>query len=405
VERERARAEARAGVPAAVLLDVDVAGPIPDVSGRDDEGNRQEQVWVLGREHGRPVTLVSLDVPEPGLSAEAVRAALPEAGAAPAPAVGPGEGPDVTVVICTRERPTELRRALESLVQQTDRSFRTVVVDNAPRTGATREVVAGFSAELTPEYLVEPRPGLSRARNAAVNAVPAGVVAWLDDDEEGDTRWVAEIRRAFVTHPGAAAVSGVVIPAELRTRAQVWFEQFGGHSKGRGFTPELLDARSQHPLFPLPAFGVGANMAFPVEALRAVGGFDEALGAGTATRGGEDTKVFSQLLMAGGSVVYWPPAMTRHYHRADLAGLESQLTGYGTGLTAYYAAMIADDPRNLVRLARLAPTAARALFGGDSLRVATVGADFPQHVLGRNRRAMLAGPLLYVRERLRGRRS
>lgn len=415
----RAAATARAAVPeggsgpAAIVLDVDLAQIVSAIPGRDKEGNRQSKAWVLAREAGRPVGLVTLDIPESGLDSEAVKRALEEATAVesrprPPRAAVPAGRADVTVVVCTRERPDALRRALASLVAQRHRPFRVLVVDNAPQTEATKGVVEQFASELPMTYVVEPRKGLSRARNAALTHLPKDIVAWLDDDEEADPNWVGEIVLAFAANPGASAVSGVVIPAELQTKAQVWFEQFGGHSKGRGFTEQVLNRETlgrQSPLFPLPPFGVGANMAFRAQALHAVAGFDEALGAGTLTRGGEDTKVFSQLLLEGRTVVYWPGAITKHYHRSDLAGLESQLRGYGSGLTAYYTAIIADNPRNLLRLLQLAPLAIRALFGGDSLRVATIGPDFPVEILRANKRAMLAGPFLYVRERLRNRRD
>ena len=69
--------------------------------------------------------------------------------------------PPITVVVCTRERPDELRRALASLGEQTVRAFRVLVVDNAPRTDATRAVVDEFRDLLAIEYATEPRPGLS----------------------------------------------------------------------------------------------------------------------------------------------------------------------------------------------------------------------------------------------------
>lgn len=397
------------------LLDIDLADAVPAIAGQDQHGRRLREAWVLARQAGRPVGLVTLEVPEAGLDSGAVARAVREATVAhvsPVPAPNPvgdvlADSTDVTVVICTRERPEELRRAITSLVAQTYRPFRLLVVDNAPETDETLRVVKEFDTDRPIDYAVEHKKGLSRARNAAMARLDGGIVAWLDDDEEADPSWVGEIVRAFAENPGACAVSGVVVPAELRTRAQVWFEQFGGHSKGRGFTAQVLNTETlgtQSPLFPLPAFGAGANMAFQAEALHAIGGFDEALGAGTLTRGGEDTKVFTQLLLEGGTIVYWPPALTRHYHRADMHGLESQLRGYGSGLTAFYTAMVADDPRNLFRIVRLIPSAFRALFGGGSLRLATVGPDFPQDVLRVNKRAMLAGPVLYIRERIRSHR-
>ena len=72
----------------------------------------------------------------------------------------------------------------------------------------------------------------------------------------------------------------------------------GGHSKGRGFTPAVFSpdtARIQSPLYPLPPFGTGANMAFRPRVIERIGGFDTALGAGTPAMGSEDTLAFSVL--------------------------------------------------------------------------------------------------------------
>jgi hypothetical protein len=185
----------------------------------------------------------------------------------------------------------------------------------------------------------------------------------------------------------------------------VWFEQFGGHSKGRGFAPDAFEAGGkQSPLYPLPPFGVGANMAFRAAALRAIGGFDEALGAGTPAKGAEDTAMFTRLLRSGATTVYQPSALTRHVHRRELAGLRAQMYGYGAGLTAFYTSLIVNEPSVVWALLRLLPTALRDLTSADSLRVATLGDDFPRDLLKVNLRGMLAGPWRYVRGRIGGRR-
>ena len=161
----------------------------------------------------------------------------------------------------------------------------------------------------------------------------------------------------------------------------------------------------QHPLYPLPPFGVGANMAFRTEALRQLGGFDEALGAGTPAQGSEDTKMFTDLLRAGGTVAYRPSAVTRHFHRRDLDGLRRQMRGYGSGLTAFYTASVLARPSTIVDLIRLAPRALRDLYSSDSLRVATLEDDFPRDLLAENRRGLIAGPWLYLRGRVQNRRG
>jgi hypothetical protein len=200
----------------------------------------------------------------------------------------------------------------------------------------------------------------------------------------------------------------VIVPAELETQAQIWFEQFGGHSKGRGFTPALFSpatARIQSPLYPLPPFGTGANMVFRPGVIERIGGFDPALGAGTPAMGSEDTLAFTQVLRSGGSIAYQPTAVMRHYHRRDLAGLHKQMVGYGTGLTAAYTSLIMGRPTVLFPLLRLVPTALRDVLGNDGLRTATLEEDFPRELLTANRHGMLRGPRAYLAGRRQHRKS
>ena len=228
----------------------------------------------------------------------------------------------------------------------------------------------------------------------------------MDDDDIADEHWLTEIAAGFDREPDAVAVSGIVIPAELRTQAQLRFEQYGGHSKGRGFVPDVFDARAtgaQSPLFPVPPFGIGANMAFRTEAVRRFG-FDAAMGAGTPTHGCEDTLIFSRLLIAGERVVYQPTAVMKHFHRVDLDALSTQMFGYGAGLTAFYTALLRYEPAQFLRLFALIPNAARVALGRGENSMRGDSETFPPELLRRKRRGMLAGPGRYVRESIRVRR-
>jgi hypothetical protein len=200
------------------------------------------------------------------------------------------------------------------------------------------------------------------------------------------------------------------VAAELETAPQMWFEQFGGHSKGRGFNRAVFSPATEHlqsPLFPLPPFGAGGNMVFRASALDRIGGFDAALGAGTLAMGGEDTLAFSLVLRAGGTIVFQPTAFVRHYHRRDIDGLLKQLRGYGTGLTAVYTSLVLRQPLVVFALLRLAPRAVREVLGSRGLRTATMEADFPGELMKQNRRGLLRGPVAYLRARRleRSRRS
>jgi glycosyltransferase involved in cell wall biosynthesis len=398
-----------------VVLDVDAEAPVTAIPGYDPDGRRTERAWLLVRAWTEPLGYLTLPVPEAGLPADVVRAAVVERFGDEIGRRSPGEfarrraelladAPRITVVVCTRDRPGQLARTLESLLAleyPRDR-LRILVVDNASRDGTTRDVVRAAASRGPVEYLWEPVPGLSRARNAAVAAKPGDALAWIDDDEVADRYWLAELARALVDHPEADVVCGAIVPAELKTAAQVWFEEFGGLVKGRGFTPAVFHGPSmtaQSPLFPLPPFGAGANMLTRPGVLERIGGFDPALGAGTATGGGEDTLAFGQILRRGGTIVYRPAALVRHFHRTDVDGLRRQLIGYGTGLTAGYVSWIRRDPRVLAGLVRLAPRALREVLGGSGARTATLGPDFPVELLRANRRGMLAGPVAYLRSR------
>ncbi|MGN6607522.1 MAG: glycosyltransferase family 2 protein [Jatrophihabitans sp.] len=311
------------------------------------------------------------------------------------------------VVICTRDNADELQRLLASLAVQTVAEFEVVVVDNAPGRGATEQVVTG--AAMPPgvrvRYVPEPRPGLSIARNTGLGAVDdeRAVVAWLDDDETAEPGWLAGLLAAFAEVPQAWAVSGTVLPAELETPAQQLFELYGGHSKGRGFAREVFDRTTVDPLLPLPPFGVGANFAAPAWVYRRVGRFDECLGAGTVTRGGEDTLFFTEVLLAGGSIVYEPTAVTRHRHRRELHELEAQFVGYGRGLTAFYTALLVRHPRLVWRLLRSAPAALRALRGSAAMGRADMGLELPRSVVRGKYFGYLAGAPVYLRLRLTAR--
>ncbi len=366
-----------------------------------------ESIWCLARRQGVPV-----DISFWTLSREAKvslrELAEPSQGCAAPQGAGSGVGPPtdatgLTVVVCTRRRTDGLARLLSSLRRQSDPGFSLVVVDNDREDGGTAGVVE--RAGLPGIRLVrEPRPGLSRARNRGLAEVATELVAWIDDDEVADVRWVEAIKRGF-QHPSApAAVAGLMLPLELVSEAQVRFEQYGGFNKGRGIAPEVLRAGTpsvHHPLYPLPSFGPGGNMAFRTEQLRAAGGFDPYLGAGTRTHGGEETRVLSQLLASGAAVLHWPPAITWHQHRREMASLRTQFFGYSAGLSAFYASVVRSRPLALLEIVRLLPHALRDMGPGSSnQRSGHLPDDFPIELLRAGRRGLLMGAPMYAYEAL-----
>ncbi|MEU0583947.1 glycosyltransferase [Streptomyces sp. NPDC006132] len=377
------------------------------------------EVFVLVRRQGRPVGTLLGRVPE-GADARAVLAARARAECPPGAVEGLGEPPFTSVVVATRERAGQLARALDSLLAQDHPRFEIVVVDNAPVTGETRELVERKYAERV-RYVCEPVPGLAVAHNTGLAAVAGEVVAFTDDDVVADPRWLTELTAPFAADAGLGCSTGLILPARLTTPAQVLLESHGGFAKG--FTPRTYDPAHppvDEPLFPFTAgrFGSGANMAFRTRVLRSVGGFDPATGAGTAARGGDDLYGFVRVLADGHRLRYTPYALVWHHHRETWRDLETQAYGYGAGLTAYLTAVLVNRPALLPAfLARLprglvharALTAVRETEGtggggmpGDH-DVRTH--PWPRRLSRLQRRGMVYGPVGYVRARRALRRT
>jgi hypothetical protein len=99
-------------------------------------------------------------------------------------------------------------------------------------------------------------------------------------------------------------------------------------------------------------------------------------------------------------VIWQPSALIRHWHRREHEALRKMFHGYGRGLGAFYASMIARHPESLTELVRLIPRALRDLNSPDGARLADVGEDFPKDLLETHRIGLLQGPAMYVYARL-----
>jgi glycosyltransferase involved in cell wall biosynthesis len=238
--------------------------------------------------------------------------------------------PAISVIVCTRDRPQLLRGCLVTLARLDYPDYEVIVVDNASREVDTFQVVAA-----TPfRYVREGRPGLNWARNRGACEARHEVIAYIDDDARADPGWLRGLALAFAGTP-VAAVTGLVLPADLTTPAQRLFEDYSG--MGKGLQARLFHRASMRPreLIAAHNLGVGTNMAFRRAAWTAVGGFDTALDVGTPARGAGDIDMFHRILMAGLWMCYQPEAIVRHHHRSDLKGLERQLYDNGCSFGVY----------------------------------------------------------------------
>ena len=191
------------------------------------------------------------------------------------------------VAVLTYRRTALLPDLLTALVAQAgtiEPRATVVIVDNDPDASAGPVVSAW--AQHGVRYVHEPRPGISAARNRALDeAGEANVLVFIDDDEIPSPGWLAHLVGAWRAW-GCAAVAGPV-PPRFPGPVDPWVLGSGVFDR-----PERADGVR------LPGAGAG-NLLLDLPTVRALGlRFDEGLGL----VGGEDTLFTHQLIRLGGEI-------------------------------------------------------------------------------------------------------
>jgi GT2 family glycosyltransferase len=414
--RRLARALGADGVPAvppylpAWVGEVETGRRIEDLRVPDGrEGRRYERARLLVRVAGAPIGFIDVPVAGSAIGRAAIVQALERAGmldaspSAPEPPVPDGgeSEPAISVVICTRDRPASLPETLATALAVDYDNYEVVVVDNAPTSDGTRTMVREL-ADRRLRYVVEPAPGLSRARNRGVQAARHALVAFTDDDVIVDAGWLRALAQGFSRSDRVACVTGLATASQLDTASQAYFEtrvKWSDHLSPRWF--DLQDHPGTARLFPYAVGEVGAGVNFAVQraALAQVGGFDEALGTGTPARGGEDLDFFLRLILHGWTIAFEPGAIVWHKHRSDPDALRRQMVGYGSGLSAYAF-------KHLLHARTWTMVLAALKHGGREagLRAPRPVASPTPGLRAAELRGLVAGPAAYLRGRRRARK-
>ena len=248
-------------------------------------------------------------------------------------AAASGDRPlDLTVAICTWNRAPLLRRTLESIAAvdvPTGHTWELLVVDNAS-TDDTPRTLAAFRDRLPLRVVHEPRPGVSNARNTAVDAARGEVIVWTDDDVLVDRAWLRAYDEAITAHPDAVFFGGPIVPRfEGRPPAHI-----AAALRHAPYAYAQLDHGSQPgPLLPKPRrWAFTANMAIRRAAQRQLP-YDAALGRQKGVLiGGEDTTLIREIWNGGGHGWWVPAARVEHIippERQTVAFLRRYFQGKG----------------------------------------------------------------------------
>lgn len=237
-------------------------------------------------------------------------------------------GGPVTVVVPTRDRPSQLARCLASVLAALSDGDELIVVDSASVDGAS---VAAAAAAVNARVVRCELPGVGRARNAGWRTAAYDVVLFTDDDVEVSPHWRDELAAAVVAHPEAGFVTGRVLPGE-------------GQAPSRDVAIKRDDAVEVYDATSIGNLGHSANLGMRRSVLAQIGGFDEALGVGGRFKSAPETDVFDRCFAAGYGGRYEPAALAWHDQWRGPRRLLLLEARYGFGNGARIAKLSRTDP-------------------------------------------------------------
>jgi glycosyltransferase involved in cell wall biosynthesis len=239
-----------------------------------------------------------------------------------------------SVVVCTRDRPRDLRRALVSILRSGDAFLEIIVIDQGSTGRAERLVRLLQRIEPRLRYVRQEGRGVSRARNLAARCAAGDVIIFTDDDCEVQPGWARELVGAFERESGTGIAFGQVLPAEygehlgfvvgyrITRRRTLW-----------GRLSKRLDG------------GIGANMAVSAAAFAAVGGFDEQLGPGAHFPSCEEGDLTYRMLHCANAAVHVPTSIVVHHGLRDWDTGRALVRDTYSGIAAaYFKHVRAGDP-------------------------------------------------------------
>jgi len=212
---------------------------------------------------------------------------------------------DITVCICTHDRPHYLRDCLDGLGRQTvgAERFDIVVVDSASTGDGPLQLASLVAKTKNARLLRVERPGVSFARNAGARAAESAYVAYLDDDAVPATDWVENVLAALREGDRPPAlIGGRIVPRWEAPLPSWWPARLRGalsiiEHEGRG------EYRTS--ALPLDLEPYGANIVVHVPTLLAMGGFGPHSGRiGKALLSDEEVQLAWRMQAAGYSARY-----------------------------------------------------------------------------------------------------
>lgn len=215
----------------------------------------------------------------------------------------------ISVIICTYNRERYILDAISRVAATTCRDYEILVIDNNSTDGTAAKVAGYVEAhpELPIRYIVEPKQGLSNARNRGMEEAKGDVFAFLDDDSLVQGDYLRTLEDYLTSNPQADAFGGRIEPLFDECPRPKWLCRWS-----MGWV-SALDMGDMVREFEGKAFPIGANMGMSRAIALKAGPFNPDLGRkGGNMDAGEEKDMFRRIRQAGGTIWYFPELRVQH---------------------------------------------------------------------------------------------
>ncbi len=201
--------------------------------------------------------------------------------------------------------------------------YQVLVVDNNDDASEREQFANEVQGWPGLEVIVSSPPGLSRARNVAMERCKTEYIVFIDDDAFPEPGWLDALLNGF-RKSSASVLAGPIVPVWPKPRPDWLPEKYVA-------CLTILDHGHEDRFLSEYEFAYGTNMAFKTSALREVGGFNAALGrTGSKTLISDEEIEVQIALRARGHKAFYASGATvshrvhenrlnRNYFRARMA--------------------------------------------------------------------------------------
>ncbi len=162
--------------------------------------------------------------------------------------------PFFSVVIATFNRAGLLKRALESLIRQTEKEWEAIIVNDGSGDDTHKQVIQYIESYPQIKYLQKPHSGWISSRNQGIRASGGKFITFLDSDDEYHPSHL-EIRKRY-----------------LLENPDIRFLYGGAEIIGNQYVPDKDDPSAR---VHLRDCMIGGTFVFERETLLSLGGFNE----------------------------------------------------------------------------------------------------------------------------------